>query len=461
MESKQAALYKLDAVFDLLNLYKSPIINVKMFGMGDKKISTESYKGVRDFYPEDQAVQDYIFGVMSHVARSWGYDEYGASVLEPLSLYQSKSSEEIVREQIYSFKDRGGREVALRPEMTPTLARMIAGKIQELPSPIRWYSIPNLFRYEKPQRGRLREHWQLNVDLFGVSGPLAEVEIVSMASDLMKKFGANEKDFKIKINSRLLLDDLFKKIGINEDKKQFVYRLIDKKEKFSDEDFRHSMVALIGEKKAEELLENLYLGEGLLVSMADGSAAKELNKTIETLRVRGVSNLVFTPTLTRGFDYYTSTVFEVFDTDKENPRSLFGGGRYDDLVSTFTSQKAPAVGFGMGDVTIRDFLETHKLLPQINSTTEIYICIAPDTDIEEVYKIAGKLRENRVNVAVDISGKKLSDQLKSLDKRKILFVMTVGSEELKSKKFTLRNTETRKEKSGSLDDIIHVIRENS
>jgi len=429
-----------------------------MFGIGDKKISTESYKGVRDFYPQDQAVQDYIFGMMSKVARSWGYDEYGASVLEPLSLYKSKTSEEIVKEQIYSFTDRGGREVALRPEMTPTLARMIAGKIQELPSPIRWYSIPNLFRYEKPQRGRLREHWQLNVDLFGVSSSLAEIEIISMAADLMKKFGAKEKDFQIKISSRPLLDDVFKKINIAEDKRQFVYRLIDKKEKMSSGDFRHSLIALIGEKRAEELLENLYYGEGLLSMMTQSQAAKDLNKIIETLRESGISNLVFTPSLTRGFDYYTGTVFEVFDIDKENPRAIFGGGRYDDLVGAFTNQSVPAIGFGMGDVTIHDFLETHKLLPKINSTTDIYICIAPNTEVSGVYKLAEVFRENGINVAVDISGKKLGDQLKSLDKRDIPFVMTIGSEELKSKNFVMRNTETREEKKGNIDEIINFIK---
>jgi len=429
-----------------------------MLGFGDKKISTESYKGVRDFYPQDQVVQDYIFGVMSSVARSWGYDEYGASVLEPLQLYGSKTSEEIVREQIYSFKDRGDRDVALRPEMTPTVARMIASKIQELPYPIRWYSIPNLFRYEKPQRGRLREHWQLNVDIFGVSSLLAEIEVISMAFDIMTKFGADQKDFQIKINSRPLLDDVFKKINIDEDKRQFVYRLIDKKEKMSEDSFRHSLISLIGEKKTEELMENLYFGEGLLTMMNESEAAKSLNKTIEALRNRGVSNLVFSPTLTRGFDYYTGIVFEVFDTNKENPRSLFGGGRYDDLVGAFINQSVPAFGFGMGDVTTRDFLETHKLLPKIDSTTDIYICVAPKTNIEEVYKVAEQFRKNKINVAVDISGRKLSDQLKSLDKRNIPFVITVGSEELKNQKFIIRNTETREEEMGSVGEITSFIK---
>src|SRR3989344_3835227 len=429
-----------------------------MFSVGKNKVSTESYKGVRDFYPWHQDVQNYIFGVMKEVAEAWGYVEYNASVLEPLELYQSKTSEEIVNEQIYSFTDRGGREVALRPEMTPTVARMIAAKIQELPSPIRWYSIPNLFRYEKPQRGRLREHWQLNIDLFGISSSLAELEVISMAFDIMKKFGADEKDFEIRINSRLLLDDLFKKIKIDEDKRQFVYRLIDKKEKLSEDDFRNSLATLIGEEKTEELLKNFYLGEGLLVTLKESEAAKNLNNIINTLRDRGISNVVFIPTLTRGFDYYTGAVFEVFDTNKENPRSLFGGGRYDDLIGSFTSQNVSAFGFGMGDVTIKDFLETHKIMPEIDSTTDLFICVVPETNIEEVYKIAQNLRENSVRVAVDISGKKLPDQLKSLDKRKIPFVMTVGEEEIKNQTFTVRNTKTREEKNGNLEEVIKFLK---
>ncbi|MEK7117124.1 MAG: histidine--tRNA ligase [Patescibacteria group bacterium] len=429
-----------------------------MLGIGDKKISTESYKGVRDFYPEEEAVQNYIFGVMRKVAESWGYAEYNASLLEPLELYKSKTSEEIVNEQIYSFKDRGGREVALRPEMTPTVARMVAAKIQELPAPIRWYSIPNLFRYEKPQRGRLREHWQLNIDMFGIADPFADAEIISIASDLMKSFGAKEKDFQIRINSRTILDAIFGKLEIENDRRQFVYRLIDKKDRMSSSDFKHSLDVLIGENKTKNLMEMLYFGEGILTMITEDSAAKYLNNTINILRDRGVSNLVFTPTTTRGFDYYTGVVFEVYDTNKENPRSLFGGGRYDDLVGAFIGQKMPAIGFGMGDVTIRDFLETHNLLPKINSTTDLYICVASDTRMEEVYRVAESFRENGVRVAVDISGKKLADQLKSLGKRKIPFVMAVGPEELKSKKFTIRNTETREEKSGNIDDIINFLK---
>ncbi len=429
-----------------------------MFGIGKNKVSTESYKGVRDFYPADQDIQNYIFRTMREAAEGWGYLEYGASTLEPLELYKSKSSEEIVREQIYSFIDRGGREVALRPEMTPTVARMIAGKIQELPVPIRWYSIPNLFRYEKPQRGRLREHWQLNVDIFGAANPFADAEVINVASDIMEKFGAKKSDFEIKVNSRPLLDDVLKKIKVSEDQRIFVYRLVDKKEKMSEESFRDALKALIGEKECKDLMEMFYFGEGLLSIMNESPAARYLSQTINILRDRGVSNIVFTPTLTRGFDYYTGIVFEVFDTNKENTRSIFGGGRYDDLVGSFVNQSIPAFGFGMGDVTMRDFLVTHNLLPKVSSVTNIYICVAPETALEEVYKIAEALRRGGLNIAVDISGKKLADQLKSLDKRKIPYVITVGSEEIKNQKFTLRNAETREEKVADINEVINFLK---
>lgn len=431
-----------------------------MFGFGKNKISTESYKGVRDFFPKDQAVQNYIFNTMREVVESWGYEEYNASVLEPLDLYRSKSSEEIVNEQIYSFFDRGNREVALRPEMTPTVARMIAQKIHDLPPPIRWYSIPNLFRYEKPQRGRLREHWQLNVDIFGVKDLFADVEVINVASEIMKRFGAKNSDFEIRINSRNLLDEIFNRIQIEEDKKIFLYRIIDKKEKVSDDDFRKMVVELIGKDKAVSLFENLYYGEGLLTMMNDSESAKELNYVINSLRNRGLQNIVFSPTLTRGFDYYTGIVFEVFDTNKENKRSLFGGGRYDNLVGAFSKEDIPAFGFGMGDVTIKDFLSTHNLLPNIKSKTDVYICIPSGTNIIDVYTIANKLREDDINVAVDISGKKLSDQLKSLDKRTIPFVLTIGEEEIKNNKYTLRDSYNRKETVGDLDLVTRKIKED-
>lgn len=431
-----------------------------MFGFGKNKIGTESYKGVRDFYPEDQAIQNYIFGIMRGTVELWGYEEYNASILEPLDLYKSKTSQEIISEQIYSFKDRGGRDVALRPEMTPTVARMIAKKIHDLPTPIRWYSIPNVFRYEKPQRGRLREHWQLNVDIFGVDNYLADAEIIQIASEIMKNLGAREEDFVIKINNRMLLEEIFKNIGVPASKRVLLLRVLDKKDKMSEDNFRSSVIDLIGNDGAVSFFENLYYGEGLLSMMQNSESAKETSKLIQTLKERGVNNLLFSPTLTRGFDYYTGIVFEVFDSNQENPRSLFGGGRYDNLIGQFSNQNIKAFGFGMGDVTTKDFLNTHNLLPELKSKINVYICCAPDTSIENVYSLSSLFRKNNINVAIDISGKKLSDQLKKLDKKNVPFVMTIGPKELEKNEYTLRNTKTREEIFGNIETLIRFIQEN-
>ncbi len=309
-----------------------------------KKVSTESYKGVRDFYPEDMAILNYIFGVWRKVCEQAGYQEYGASPLEYAELYRSKGSDEIVNEQMYVFKDKGDREVALRPEMTPTLARMIAARRKGLKLPLRWFSIPNVFRYEKPQRGRKREHFQLNCDMMGVAGIDAEIELISLASNIMKAFGAKEEDFEIRINSRILLQEVFLPILKNPSKPEEMFRLMDRKEKMEKDEF---------EKKWKELFTGPFIEPTKHTN-------KRLNEVMGKLSERGIQTK-FDYTITRGFDYYTDIVFEVFDTNPENRRSLFGGGRYDNLLEMFGVEPLPTVGFGMGDVTIRDFLETHNL----------------------------------------------------------------------------------------------------
>ncbi|MDD5068931.1 MAG: ATP phosphoribosyltransferase regulatory subunit [Candidatus Pacebacteria bacterium] len=303
--------------------------------MSDKKLSTDAYKGVRDFYPEDMAIQNYIFSIWKKVAEEFKYQEYSASLLEYAELYRSKGSDEIVNEQMYIFTDKGDREVALRPEMTPTLARMVAAKRKSWKFPLRWFSIPNCFRYERPQRGRKREHWQLNCDVMGIAGIEAEVEIISLAHKIMKEFGAKDEDFEIQINSRKLLQEKYGKE---------MFRLLDKKEKMEKAEFEAEWQKLSG-KPYEE---------------AELSESPELAQIIDALEKKGIK-AKFTPSIARGFDYYTGMVFEVFDTNPENRRALFGGGRYDNLLEMFGVEPVPTVGFGMGDVTMRDFLETHKL----------------------------------------------------------------------------------------------------
>jgi histidyl-tRNA synthetase len=300
------------------------------------KLSTEPYKGVRDFYPEDMAVQNYIFNVWRKVSEGQGYLEYSASILEPAELYRSKGSDEIVNDQMYLFTDKGDREVALRPEMTPTLARMIAARRKGLKLPLKWFSIPNVFRYEKPQRGRKREHWQLNCDLMGIAGLDAEVELITLAYKIMKEFGAEDSDFEIRINDREALKNLDKNI----------MRLLDARSKMTEEEFQAKAVEISGKPFDLSTIEQSERVKELLSILPKNITA------------------VFDRTLTRGFDYYTGIVFEVFDANPENHRSLFGGGRYDNLLELFGVEPLPTVGFGMGDVTMRDFLITHKLLPK-------------------------------------------------------------------------------------------------
>ena len=314
------------------------------------KLSTEPYKGVRDFYPEDMEVQNYIFNTWRRVAEQFSYKEYSASILEPAELYKSKTSEEIVNEQTFIFTDRGGREIVLRPEMTPTLARMVAARRRNLKFPLRWYSIPNVFRYERPQRGRRREHWQLNCDLLGISGIEADVEIISLAHAIMKEFGAENKDFEIRVNDRKLITDIFNKIGgTSESTNVSVIRLLDRREKIDN--FDSELERHLGSDKKEQFL-------GLL---EDTKSNETLEKLRETLNTKNIQNIVIDTKLARGFDYYTGMIFEVFDNHKDNRRSLFGGGRYDNLLEMFEVEPIPAVGFGMGDITLRDFLETHGL----------------------------------------------------------------------------------------------------
>ncbi len=357
-----------------------------------QKINTEPYKGVRDFYPADMAIQNYIFGIWKKTAESFGYQEYGASVLEPSDLYKAKSGEEIVNEQTYTFKDRGEREVTLRPEMTPTVARMIAAKRKEFKFPIRWYSISNMFRYEKPQRGRTREFFQFNADIFGIESIQADIEMVSLSYEIMKNFGFKDEQFQIRIN-----------VNANATKKD-----------------------------AETLM-------------------KELEKI-------GIKNISFDEKIVRGAEYYTGIVFEIYDTGKENPRAIFGGGRYDNLLDIFEAEKVPAVGFGMGDVIIRDMLETYGLLPEIEAPAKLYICVLNENSIVYAQDFAKKAREQGISAIVDYSGKKVGEQIKYADKNNIPYVIIVGEDEVKTGKLKIKELSTGNETEITAETIANAIK---
>jgi len=395
-----------------------------------EKLSTESYKGVRDFYPDDQFIQRYLFEHMERVCELFGYEEYNASILEPAELYRSKTSEEIVNEQTYTFTDRGGREVTLRPEMTPTFARMVAARQRDIPLPARWYSIPNVFRYERPQRGRLREHWQLNADIVGAEGVEADAEIIAVAHGIMRSLGADERNFEIRVSDRRILNAIYDGTGIAEESRAELTRLLDRRAKI--EDFEKQLGAVAGKDKASKIIEQLDLT----------TSTAYLEKLRTNLEHMGVRNMVVDTKITRGFDYYTGMVFEVFDTDENNRRSLFGGGRYDNLLSLFGGESIPAVGFGMGDVTARDFLETHNLLPTYTPSTELMICIVEPEATSHAVQLAQGLRREDVTTAVNFSGKRIGDQIRNADKMKVPFIIAVGAKERDSGRYTVKNLST-------------------
>ena len=405
-----------------------------------EKLSTDPYKGVRDFYPEDMAIQRYIFDTWAHVAESYGFERYDASVLEPAELYRAKTGEEIVNEQTYTFKDRGDREVTLRPEMTPTVARMVAARRRELSFPLRWYSIPNLFRYERTQRGRLREHWQLNCDIFGVDNAYADAEIIDIADRILKNFGAKSEDFVIYINDRQMLNRYFASLNLSKEQTHQMYKLLDRRDKITT--FADEAMAIIGRAFDEKELESL--------------TSERLSACIAILNKLGIYPQ-FKSSIVRGFDYYDGIVFEIFDTSPDNNRSLFGGGRYNNLTGLFGGDPIPAVGFGMGDVTMRDFLETHGLLPDLIVGPHIMLLTASPGVTDEARNTREQILAQGVNVALDISGKKLKDQITQAAKRKVPYIIVVGEDEVATNKFTLRNMTSGQEVSGSIPELISKI----
>ncbi len=430
----------------------------------EKKLSTEAYKGVRDFYPEDMFVQKYMFDKMRKTVESFGYVEYGASILEPTELYKAKSGEEIINEQTYSFIDRGERDVTLRPEMTPTVARMVAGRKRELAFPLRWYSIPNLFRYEQPQRGRLREHWQLNVDLFGVNNTVdADIEIISVAYQIMKNFSTPEKevtdkDFTIEVNNRELWNSLCKSQELSQEQQHLVSKLIDKKNKIDPKIFNDELENILGKKTPIFLeLANEWNINNLPQEIKTTDGHLNISNILSVLEDKGIK-AIYNPTIMRGFDYYTGMIFEVRSTDSINKRAMFGGGRYDNLTGLFSDDKVPAVGFGMGDVTMRDFLETHNLMPTYKSSAELYLCNLDQKFLSEISTLAQRLRDAGVNVAVDFRDKKIGDQIKTAEKQKVPFVICIGENEITSKKYTVKNLETREETVLGEKDIAPFIK---
>lgn len=429
-------------------------------------LPTTPYKGARDFYPEDKRIQKYMFSTMRRVAEQYGYEEYDAPILEPMALYLAKTGEEIVNEQTYAFTDRGGREITIRPEMTPTVSRMVAARRQELAYPLRWYSIPNLWRYERPQRGRLREHWQLNVDIFGVESAAAEHETIQIADSILQAFGAKRSMYTIKLNSRKLMDEALRVyLQLDEVQARSISKLIDRMHKMDHADFVAQVDAILVQSQREDgigeklhtLLQVKKLN-ALPEELQQHGSVQSLQQLVQLLEDSGITNAVFDVTLMRGFDYYTDIVFEVFDTHPDNNRAMFGGGRYDGLVGLFGVEPVPTVGFGMGDVTLQNFLETHELLPDMQPETDAYVVLIGDVYTQSV-PLLKKFREAGLRIAVDTSGRKPDKQLKTAVKKQIRYAIIIGEQELADEQCNLKDLQTGEEEKRSLERIVSIIKD--
>lgn len=427
-------------------------------------LSTQPYKGARDFYPEDKRLQNYMFGVVRKVVERFGYEEYDAPILEPLEIYLAKTGEEIVNEQTYAFEDRGGRQVVIRPEMTPTVSRMVAARRQELAYPLRWYSIPNLWRYERPQRGRLREHWQLNVDIFGLDTVKAEMEVIQVADAILRSFGATHDMYAIKVNSRQLMNFIMKEyLRLSEVQMHMVSKLIDRMHKMPLAEFEAEAEAIFTPSQRDAGAGNKLIGllkikqiQHLPEVIREHQSAKELKQLMDMLKEARIPNVVFDITIMRGFDYYTGIVFELFDKHPDNNRSMMGGGRYDGLVGLFGVEPVPTVGFGWGDVTLQNFLAGHGLLPNLRPETDVYVVLIGDV-YAKAQKVIDELREMGANVAVDFSERKPDKQIKTAVKKGIHYAMFIGDKEIQEEQYEIRNLLTGVEERHSAARIVSII----
>lgn len=414
-------------------------------------LSKDPYKGTRDYFPEDKALQNYIFNKWREIAQSFGFQEYGSPLLEPLDLYLEKSGTELASDQAYSFKDKGGREVSIRPEATPSVSRMVSIRRQELPYPARLFSIANYMRYERPQKGREREFWQLNIDTFGAEGVSSDAETIMLAEKLLTGLGATKNDFTILISNRKLLNDALKNfVGLAENQIKPISKLIDNKNKISEENFRQGVKEIIPFKESQEKLFELINTNSLQELKNLIGETKTISQTEELLNILtelGVQTAKFDISLVRGLDYYTGMVFEVIDNNPENNRSIFGGGRYDGLVEMFGVEPISAVGFAPGYTTTELFLKTHNLLPKISSAVDVYVATIDDQFIAS-HKLAEFLRAKNYKVDVDASSKKLDKKIKLANKKQAKYLVVVGNKEAETSEFSLKNLAT-----GEQEDI--------
>ena len=375
--------------------------------------------GFRDFYPQELAERAYIMEVWRSVARRYAFVEYDGPPLEPLDLYTRKSGEEIVG-QLYNFVDKGGREVALRPEMTPTVARMVGARANALRKPVRWFSMPQLFRYERQQRGRLREHYQLNVDIFGASEVAADAELVACAVDMMRGFGLTSADVVVRVSDRRILQAFLESLAVPADAMAGVYAIVDKLDRTPPAVSREKLAALGLSAEAVERIASIASVEmSEVLRRLDGSEAatharefEQYLSYVSTLLGGDASWLRLDLSIVRGLAYYTGIVFELFDRSGEF-RAICGGGRYDALLESLGGADMPAVGFGMGDVVLGELLRAKGLMRAASTSADYWLAAEESTPLEAVMTEAATRRAAGFSVEYSLRPQTMSKQKKA------------------------------------------------
>ena len=399
-------------------------------------IDSSPVKGVRDFYPDDMRVRNWLFDHWRAVAKQFGYEEYDSCVLESEELYVRKAGDEIVG-QLYNFEDKGNRRVALRPEMTPSLARMVLAKKNSLSLPLRWFSIPQCFRYERMQKGRKREHFQWNMDCIGLESVAAEVELMNAQISFLRRVGFKAEDISIKVSDRRVLQDYLATLNIVGEDFAAVCVIIDKRDKIGDE----KCTELLAEKgvdavTAEKIIAIMNvrgLDDLLATAGADNAGYQSLKQLHELASASGIADAIqIDCSVVRGLSYYTGTVWELFDNAGAVPRAIAGGGRYDCLMETFGGQSMPMVGFGFGDVVITLLLEDRGLIPDFDNRVDDYIYPMSEQGFVTANKIAATLRSDGQKVLVDYSCRRFKHVIKAAENAGAKRMFTLGDKEIEA-----------------------------
>ncbi len=418
--------------------------------------------GFREFYPEEISLRNHIFAAWRSVARRYGFEEYDGPPLEPLELYTEKSGPEIVG-QLYEFVDKGRRRVALRPEMTPTLARMVGARAASLKKPIRWYSIPQLFRYERQQRGRLREHFQLNMDIIGEPGPLADAEIMAAAIEVQRVLGLGPKDVRVRVSDRRVLRCLLLGAGVPEEDLTATFTAIDRVGRVPnvEELIVKALEHAAGDKSriAARVLEIASIRDRSQLDAALGkvggdNVAESLGDCLDALGAMGFGEFVdLDLSIVRGLAYYTGIVFELFDA-KQSLRAICGGGRYDGLLGALGGADLPAVGFGMGDVVLGELVKEKNLLPPKRAVVDVFVVAVTGSDMPVALALARELRDLGVAAEYPLRPQSVAKQLKLAAAREARWAAIVGPEERSEGKVLLRDLGSGAEEKVGKEELL-------